>query len=377
MGFELITNDSSTSARAGRIHTGHGVINTPAFMPVGTSGSVKGVHQRELAEDIRAQIILTNTYHLYLRPGSEIISKAGGVHKFIGWHKPVLTDSGGFQVYSLGAIRKITDDGVEFSSHIDGSKHFFTPEKAVQVQREIGADIIMAFDECVSYPCEESDTIKSMERTHRWLERCMKYFNENPDLHGYPQTIIPIVQGNIYKNLRQESASFITTYPSPGYAIGGLSVGEPDEMLYEITAYTCSLLPQNNFRYLMGVGTPENLLECISVGVDLFDCVIPTRNARNGMLFTKNGILHIKNNRHKDDFSPLDPDGTSFADRQYSRAYLRHLFNVNERLAAMIASVHNLRFYQYLMEEARKNIIEGTFNPWKKEMMESVGRDYP
>jgi len=374
MKFSLISTDKNTKARAGEIETDHGKIETPIFMPVGTAGTVKAVHQQELRTDINAQIILGNTYHLYLRPGLEIMEKAGGLHKFNGWERPILTDSGGYQVYSLSGTRKIKEDGVQFISHIDGSKHIFTPEGVMDIQRIIGADIIMAFDECTPYPCEYEYARKSMEMTHRWLKRCITRFDETEGKYGYSQTLFPIVQGSVYKDLRKISAEFIAEQGREGNAIGGLSVGEPHEDMYEMTELVCDILPKDKPRYLMGVGTPINILEGIALGVDMFDCVMPTRNARNGMLFTSEGIINIKNNKWKDDFSALDENGTSFVDSQYSKAYLRHLFVCDEILGAQIASVHNLAFYLWLVKEARKQILAGTFATWKNEMVQKLGK---
>ena len=368
MKFKLQHQDNKSNARAGELTTEHGKIQTPIFMPVGTAGTVKAVHIKELSEDINAQIILGNTYHLYLRPGLEIIENAGGLHKFNGWNKPILTDSGGYQVYSLSETRKIKEDGVAFSSHIDGSKHFFTPEKAIDIQRVIGADIIMAFDECTPYPCEYDYAKNSMEMTHRWLQRCTTHFNNTKPKYGFEQTLFPIVQGSVYKDLRTKSAETIATYGKIGNAIGGLSVGEPHEIMYEMTELVCNILPKDKARYLMGVGTPSNILECIALGVDMFDCVMPTRNGRNGMLFTKNGIINIKNEKWKDDFSLIENDGNSFVDTQYSKAYLRHLFAAKESLGPMIASLHNLAFYLWLVGKAREKIIEGDFSEWKNIM---------
>ena len=372
MQFELNSEDASSKARAGTITTDHGKIETPIFMPVGTAGTVKGVHQRELDEDIKAQIILGNTYHLYIRPGLDVIEKAGGLHKFNNWHKPILTDSGGYQVYSLAGRRKIKEEGVKFSSHIDGSKLFFTPENVMDTQRTIGADIIMAFDECTPYPCEYNYAKRSMEMTHRWLKRCCDRFDSTLPQYGYDQTFFPIVQGSVYKDLRTKSAETIASFEREGNAIGGLSVGEPHEEMYAMTDLVCNILPKDKPRYLMGVGTPANLLENIALGVDMFDCVMPTRNARNGQLFTQNGIMNIKNEKWKEDFSPLDSDGTSFVDSQYSKAYVRHLITLNERLGAQIASIHNLAFYVWLVNEARKQIIAGTFTTWKNTMVKKV-----
>jgi queuine tRNA-ribosyltransferase len=370
MHFELLYTDPKSKARAGKITTAHGSIETPIFMPVGTAATVKGVHQRELKDDIQAQIILGNTYHLYLRPTTEILEKAGGLHRFNGWDRPILTDSGGYQVYSLGQIRKITEEGVVFSSHIDGSKHHFTPEGVMDIQRSIGADIIMAFDECTPYPCEYSYAKKSMEMTHRWLKRCIKRFDETLPKYGYDQALFPIVQGSVYKDLRRASAEFIAEQGREGNAIGGLSVGEPAEMMYEHTQIVCDLLPQDKPRYLMGVGTPANILEGIALGVDMFDCVMPTRNARNGMLFTTEGIINIRNKKWEDDFSPLDTGlPHSYVSTSCSKAYLRHLHRCNELLGAQIASVHNLTFYLHLVKEARKHILAGDFYDWKEKQV--------
>jgi queuine tRNA-ribosyltransferase len=366
MNFRIEHTDKSTKARAGVIETGHGLIYTPVFMPVGTAGSVKAVHQRELNDDIGAQIILSNTYHLYLRPGCEIIARAGGLHKFINWNKPILTDSGGYQVFSLAEIRKITEEGAIFCSHIDGSKHLFTPENIVDIQRQIGADIIMALDECTPYPCDRKYAEKSVNLTHRWLKRGYERFRQTDALYGYSQAFFPIVQGSIYTDLRKASAAEVIQYEADGYAIGGLSVGEPEDIMYEITEIVTEILPGNKPRYLMGVGTPVNLLEAISRGIDMFDCVIPTRNGRNGMLFTSKGIINIRNQKWKDDYSPVDENGTVFVDQHYSKAYLRHLFISKEILGAQIATLHNLGFFMWLMQEARKKIKEGIFDTWKK-----------
>lgn len=369
MNFKIEATDALSVARAGELITAHGKVKTPIFMPVGTVASVKSVHQRELKEDIQAQIILGNTYHLYLRPGIEILNAAGGLHRFMNWDAPILTDSGGFQVYSLSDIRKVSEEGVRFQSHIDGSYHLFSPEYSMEIQRNIGADIIMAFDELTGIPATYQNAKKAMEVTHRWLERCRNWLRENPPLYGYPQTLFPIVQGNSYKDLRTESAKYIADFNADGNAIGGLSVGEPEEMMYEITDLVCGILPQEKPRYLMGVGTPWNILECISLGVDMFDCVMPTRNARNGMLFTWNGVINIKNARWKDDFSPLDENGTSYVDQQYSKAYLRHLFIAKEYLAKQIASIHNLAFYLDLVRTARQKIMEESFEAWKNQVI--------
>lgn len=368
MDFTLTHTDPTSSARAGTICTDHGNIETPVFMPVGTAGAVKALHMKELKEDIKAQIILGNTYHLYLRPGVDIIEKAGGLQKFNGWGKPMLTDSGGYQIFSLAAMRKFTEDGVVFQSHIDGSRHFFTPEKSMDIQRSLGSDIMMAFDECTPYPCDYKYAKESMDMTHRWLDRCLVHVSNTQCPHGFNQSLFPIVQGSIYKDLRRQSAEFISSRNADGNAIGGLSVGEPAEIMYEMTEEVCSILPQQKPRYLMGVGTPANILHSIALGIDMFDCVIPTRNGRNGMLFTRNGIINIKNEKWKEDFSPLEAGGEVFTDSAYSKAYLRHLFISKEILAAMIATIHNLGFYMWLMRESRKKIIEGTFGAWKDSM---------
>jgi queuine tRNA-ribosyltransferase len=372
MQFIIQNTDQSSSARAGLLKTAHGEIKTPIFMPVGTLGNVKTVHMRDLSEDVKAQIILGNTYHLYLRPGLEILQKAGGLHKFIGWDKPMLTDSGGYQVYSLTEIRKMKEEGVTFQSHIDGSKHTFTPENVMDTQRIIGADIMMAFDECTPYPCDYEYAKNSMGITHRWLKRCIDRFKETDPIYGYEQSLFPIVQGSTYNDLRKESAEVISSYGADGNAIGGLSVGEPHDMMYEMCGLVCDILPKDKPRYLMGVGTPANILESIALGVDMFDCVMPTRNGRNGMLFTRDGFINILNNKWKDDYSPIDEEGTSFVDIQYSKAYLRHLFKSGEMLAGMIASLHNLAFYMWLAGEARKQIQEGTFNSWKESMVKKL-----
>lgn len=372
MHFTLKQQDKQTKARAGELHTAHGIIETPIFMPVGTAGTVKGVHQHELENEIQAQIILGNTYHLFLRPGLDVLESAGGLHAFNGWKKPILTDSGGYQVYSLANSRKITEEGVKFQSHVDGSYHFFTPERAIDIQRSIGADIIMAFDECTPYPCPYDYAKKSMKMTHRWLNRCIDQMEKTTPKYGYEQALFPIVQGSVYKDLRKESAQTIAEAGSVGNAIGGLSVGEPDDELYEMTDIVCSILPAEKPRYLMGVGTPANLLECISLGVDMFDCVMPTRNARHGMLFTSEGIINIKNKKWEKDFSPIDPNGTSSVDHFYSKAYLRHLIRTKESLGAQIASIHNLAFYLALVKEARVKILDGTFEIWKKETVKKV-----
>ncbi len=372
MQFKLEKTDTKSAARAGEISTGHGKIQTPIFMPVGTVGSVKGIHMKEVKEDVKAQIILGNTYHLFLRPGTKIIEQAGGLHKFNSWERPILTDSGGYQVYSLSGTRKLDETGVLFRSHIDGSKHKFTPENVMDTQRSIGADIMMAFDECTPYPCDYDYASKSLDITHHWLKRCVTRFNETEPKYGYQQSLFPIVQGSVYKDLRKKSAEEIASYDADGNAIGGLSVGEPHEMMYEMTELVCGILPNDKPRYLMGVGTPENILESIAVGVDMMDCVMPTRNGRNGMLFTQNGIINIKNKKWEADFSALDPDGTSFVDKAYSKAYVRHLFSAREFLGSMIASQHNLAFYLWLVGEARKHILAGDFAEWKNKMVVRV-----
>jgi queuine tRNA-ribosyltransferase len=365
--FSIQQKDGKTKARVGKILTDHGEIHTPVFMPVGTAGSVKGIHQRELTDDINAQIILSNTYHLYLRPGTELIARAGGLHNFINWNRPILTDSGGYQVFSLADNRKLKEEGAYFSSHIDGSKHLFTPESIVDIQRTIGADFIMAFDECTPYPCDHKAAKESMELTHRWLERGIKQFRNTAPQYNHMQHFIPIVQGSTYKDLRTQSAETIASFDMEANAIGGLSVGEPVEEMYAMLETVNQILPADKPRYLMGVGTPANLLEAVALGTDMFDCVMPTRNGRNGMLFTSRGIINIKNQKWAQDFSPVDPEGTCYVDKYYSKAYLRHLVNSNEMLGAQIASIHNLRFYQWLMEEARQKIKEGVFYEWKEE----------
>jgi queuine tRNA-ribosyltransferase len=369
MHFELEANDAGSKARAGTLHTSRGEIKTPIFMPVGTVASVKAVHQKELREDVKAQIILGNTYHLYLRPGTDILQRAGGLHKFMGWDGPILTDSGGYQVYSLAANRKITEEGVNFQSHIDGSRHFFSPEKSMEIQQHIGADIVMAFDECPPYPSSYEYAKNSMEMTHRWLQRCIDWMDQNEPLYGHEQSLFPIVQGSTYNDLRKISAETIASHDCAGYAIGGLSVGEPHDEMYAMSDLVCDILPKEKPRYLMGVGTPANILENIALGVDMFDCVMPTRNGRNGMIFTSEGIINIKNKKWEDDFSPLDINGTSFVDSDYTKAYLRHLFVANEYLGRQIASLHNLRFYLWLVNEARQKIIDGTFASWKNQMV--------
>ncbi|HLW34007.1 MAG TPA: tRNA guanosine(34) transglycosylase Tgt [Aequorivita sp.] len=369
MNFKLEATDPQSSARAGTITTDHGTIETPIFMPVGTVGSVKGVHQRELREDINPDVILGNTYHLYLRPQTPILEKAGGLHKFINWDRNILTDSGGFQVYSLSANRKIKEEAVKFKSHIDGSYHFFSPEKVMEIQRIIGADIIMAFDECTPYPCDYEYAKRSMHMTHRWLDRCINHLEKLPLKYDHDQTLFPIVQGSTYKDLRRQSAEYIASKDAAGNAIGGLSVGEPAEEMYEMTAVVTEILPEDKPRYLMGVGTPVNILENIALGIDMFDCVMPTRNGRNGMLFTSEGIINIKNKKWEDDFSPIDPQGITWVDTEYSKAYVRHLFSVNEILGRQIASIHNLGFYLWLTREARKHILAGDFLAWKTMMV--------
>ncbi len=372
MKFELIAKDPKTKARAGEITTGHGKIKTPIFMPVGTVGSVKGVNQKDLIEDVKAQIILGNTYHLYLRPGMDTMQNAGGLHKFINWDRPILTDSGGYQVFSLAENRKLREDGAHFSSHIDGSKHIFTPEGIVDIQRIIGADIIMAFDECTPYPCDYDYAKKSMDLTHRWLKRGLKRFDETEPLYDHKQTFFPIVQGSVFKDLRIESAKTIASYERDGYAIGGLSVGEPVDDMYDMIEVVNEILPEDKPRYLMGVGTPVNILEGIARGIDMFDCVMPTRNGRNGMLFTRAGIINIKNVKWKNDFSPIEDNGASFVDEKFSKAYLRHLIVSKEILGAQIASLHNLSFYLWLVNEAREKILDGSFYSWKKQMIEKL-----
>ncbi len=372
MEFKIEKTDGASSARAGEITTDHGKIQTPIFMPVGTAGAVKAIHIRDIKEDTKAQIILGNTYHLYLRPGMDVIQQAGGLHKFNGWDKPILTDSGGYQVYSLSGTRKLAEEGVLFQSHIDGSRHLFTPEKVMEIERTIGADIMMAFDECTPYPCDYDYAKRSMDLTHRWLDRCVTHFNNTEGLYGYKQALFPIVQGSTFSDLRKKSAETIASYNAEGNAIGGLSVGEPHEMMYEQTALVCSILPKDKPRYLMGVGTPANILESIALGVDMFDCVMPTRNGRNGMLFTSEGIINIKNLKWQKDFSLIDPNGLSFVDNQYTKAYVRHLFSAKEILGGMIASLHNLRFYLWLVAEARNHILAGDFASWKTQMIKKV-----
>ena len=374
MHFDISHKDKGSSARTGKLHTDHGVIETPIFMPVGTAGTVKGVHQRELKQDVEAEIILGNTYHLFLRPGMDVIEKAGGLHQFINWDRPILTDSGGYQVYSLSGARKITEEGVKFQSHIDGSYHHFTPEKAIDIQRSIGADIIMAFDECTPYPCDYAYAKNSMEMTHRWLKRCMDQMGKTSCAYGYNQALFPIVQGSTYKDLRQKSAEVVSSFDAVGNAIGGLSVGEPEEDLYEMTALVTEILPIQKPRYLMGVGTPWNLLECIALGVDMFDCVMPSRNARHGLLFTAQGTINIKNQKWSKDFSVIDAESPCFVDQNYSKAYLRHLLKSGEFLGMQIATIHNLSFYLRLMKEARLRIIDGTFTSWKNKMVKQMNQ---
>ncbi|MEY5000462.1 MAG: hypothetical protein RLZZ211_498 [Bacteroidota bacterium] len=374
MHFDLLKTDSQSKARLGRLHTAHGTIETPIFMPVGTVGSVKGVHQQELRDDINAQIILGNTYHLFLRPGTEVLEAAGGLHQFIGWERPILTDSGGYQVYSLSGSRKIQEEGVKFQSHIDGSYHFFTPERAIEIQRSIGADIIMAFDECTPYPCDYAYAKRSMHLTHRWLARCFTAMEETEPKYGYEQALFPIVQGSTYKDLREESAHAIASFDAVGNAIGGLSVGEPDDELYEMTDLVCNILPTEKPRYLMGVGTPSNLLESIALGVDMFDCVMPSRNARHGLLYTWEGTINIKNEKWAKDFSPLDPTSQVWVDQVYTKAYLRHLIKTGEYLGIQIATIHNLAFYLELMRVARQKIASGEFVAWKNQLLPKLGQ---
>jgi queuine tRNA-ribosyltransferase len=374
MKFDLLQKDPQSKARAGSITTDHGVIETPIFMPVGTVASVKGVHQRELKQDINPDIILGNTYHLYLRPQTEILEKAGGLHKFMNWDRNILTDSGGYQVYSLSSNRKIKEEGVKFKSHIDGSYHVFTPENVMEIQRTIGADIIMAFDECTPYPCDYRYAQRSMHMTHRWLDRCTTHLEKLPFKYGYEQTFFPIVQGSCYKDLRRQSAEYIANSGQQGNAIGGLSVGEPAEEMYAMTEVVCEILPEDKPRYLMGVGTPINILENIALGIDMFDCVMPTRNARNGMLFTANGTINIKNKKWEADFSPIDEMGITWVDTDYTKAYLRHLFAANEYLGKQIATIHNLGFYMWLVREARKHILAGDFRPWKEMMVKNMSQ---
>ena len=374
MKFNLITTDTNSKARAATLATDHGVIETPIFMPVGTVGTVKGVHQRELKNDINPDIILGNTYHLYLRPQIEILEKAGGLHKFMNWDRNILTDSGGYQVYSLSANRKIKEEGVKFRSHIDGGYHVFTPENVMEIQRNIGADIIMAFDECTPYPCDYNYAKRSMHMTHRWLDRCLNHLEKLPFKYGFSQAFFPIVQGSVYKDLRQQSAEYIANTNAVGNAIGGLSVGEPAEEMYAMTDVVCAILPEDKPRYLMGVGTPINILENIALGIDMFDCVMPTRNARNGMLFTAHGTINVRNKKWSDDFSPIDEMAITWVDTEYSKAYLRHLFSVNELLGKQIATIHNLGFYMWLVREARKRILAGDFLSWKTMMVAQMDK---
>ncbi len=374
MDFQLIHTSANSKARAGIFKTAHGEVETPVFMPVGTAGSVKGVHIKELDEDIKAQIILGNTYHLYLRPGIDIIESAGGLHKFNGWNKPILTDSGGFQVFSLADINKLNEEGVKFQSHIDGSYHMFTPENSIDIQRSIGADIIMAFDECTPGDADYAYAKKSLELTQRWLDRCVEHFNNTSTKYGHGQAFFPIVQGCVYTDLRKLAAKHVTNYKSDGYAIGGLAVGEKEEVMYAMIDVVNDILPVNKARYLMGVGTPVNILEAIDRGVDMFDCVMPTRNGRNGMLFTKEGMINIRNKKWENDFTPVDPEGTSYVDQAYSRAYLRHLIISKEMLGAQIASIHNLAFYTWLTREARNQVVKNNFHEWKAEMIGRLNR---
>jgi len=374
MQFKLEGTDKNSYARAGMITTDHGTISTPIFMPVGTIASLKSVHQRELKEDINPDIILGNTYHLYLRPKTTILEAAGGLHKFMNWDRNILTDSGGYQVYSLSANRKIKEEGVKFKSHIDGSYHVFTPENVMEIQRTIGADIIMAFDECTPYPCDYNYAKRSMHMTHRWLDRCIDHLNNVPLKYDYEQTLFPIVQGSTFKDLRIQSAEYIASVEAKGNAIGGLSVGEPAEEMYAMTDVVCQVLPKDKPRYLMGVGTPINILENIALGIDMFDCVMPTRNARNGMLFTAHGTINIKNKKWEDDFSPIDEMAMTFVDVEYSKAYLKHLFSANEYLGKQIATIHNLGFYMWLVREARKHILEGDFRSWKDKMVKQMDK---
>ncbi|QNE38358.1 tRNA guanosine(34) transglycosylase Tgt [Hymenobacter sp. NBH84] len=372
MTFDLVAQDPQSKARAGVVHTAHGAIQTPIFMPVGTAGTVKAVQQRDLKDDIKAQIILGNTYHLYLRPGLDVLRQAGGLHKFNGWDRPILTDSGGYQVYSLSGTRKIKEEGVKFRSHIDGSQHLFSPEGVMDIQRTIGADIMMAFDECTPWPCEYDYAARSLDMTHRWLKRCIERFDSTEGHYGYDQTLFPIVQGSTFKDLRVKSAEFVAEQQREGNAIGGLSVGEPAELMYEMTELVCDILPQDKPRYLMGVGTPANILENIALGVDMFDCVMPTRNARNGMLFTTQGIMNITNKKWATDFEPIDRELGGYVSTFYSRSYVRHLFQSQEMLGPQIASIHNLSFYLWLVGQAREQILAGTFREWKDKMVKQV-----
>ena len=374
MNFKIVSNDPKSAARAGILSTGHGPIETPIFMPVGTAGTVKACHIRDVHDEVKAQIILGNTYHLYLRPGLDVLEAAGGLHKFNGWDRPILTDSGGFQVFSLTGIRKMKEEGVTFQSHIDGSRHLFTPENVMDIQRSIGADIMMAFDECTPGTADYQYAKPSMERTHRWLDRCFERFNATEPKYGYEQALFPIVQGCVYRDLREQSAEYIASKNADGNAIGGLAVGEPTEKMYEMIELVNAILPKDKPRYLMGVGTPANILEGISRGVDMFDCVMPTRNGRNGMIFTSEGIINLKNEKWKFDFSPVDSNGETFVDAQYTRAYLRHLFVAGEILGPMIASLHNIGFYLWLVRESRKHIIAGDFAEWRDVMLQKVTR---
>ena len=374
MNFNIVSNDPKSNARAGVLSTDHGPIETPIFMPVGTAGTVKACHLRDVRDEVKAQIILGNTYHLYLRPGLEVLETAGGLHKFNGWERPILTDSGGFQVFSLTGIRKMKEEGVTFQSHIDGSRHLFTPERVMDIQRSIGADIVMAFDECTPGTADYKYAKPSMERTHRWLDRCIERFNATAPMYGYEQALFPIVQGCVYRDLREQSAEYIASKNADGNAIGGLAVGEPTETMYEMIELVNTILPKDKPRYLMGVGTPANILEGISRGVDMFDCVMPTRNGRNGMIFTSEGVINLKNEKWKLDFSPVDPNGETFVDAQYTRAYLRHLFVAGEILGPMIASLHNIGFYLWLVRESRKHIIAGDFAEWRDVMLQKVTR---
>ena len=374
MHFKVTKSDTNTSARIGLLETDHGAIETPVFMPVATSAAIRGIHNKDLKEITNPDVILANTYHLYLRPGQQVIENAGGIHNFMSWNKSILTDSGGYQVYSLSANRKIKEDGVKFKSHIDGSYHFFTPEIAIDIQRKIGADIIMAFDECTPYPCEKQYARKSMNLTHEWLIRCLKRFNSTSSLYGYNQYLFPIVQGSTFKDLRIDSAKFVSDLDFVGNAIGGLSVGEPHDIMYEMCYEVCSILPKSKPRYLMGVGTPLNLLENIALGVDMFDCVMPTRNARNGMLFTSEGIINIKNKKWINDNSEIDPRGITFVDKMYSKSYLRHLFSINELLGKQIATIHNLGFYKWIIEQAKNKINDGNFLQWKSKVGKKLVR---
>ena len=372
MHFKIIKKDTKTRARVGEITLNGRKFETPIFMPVATSAAIKGLHTKDLVESSNAEIILANTYHLYLRPGDQIIKNCGGIHDFMSWDKLILTDSGGYQVYSLSNNRKIKEDGVKFKSHIDGSYHFFSPEKAIQIQKNIGADIIMAFDECTPYPCTKDYARKSMNLTHRWLKRCIREFENTDNIRSREQFLFPIVQGSIYGDLRTESAEFISSMDLPGNAIGGLSVGEPHDLMYEMCEIVCDILPENKPRYLMGVGTPTNILENICLGVDMFDCVMPTRNARNGMLFTSEGRINIKNEKWKKDYSQIDPNGSTFVDSKYSKAYLRHLFSINENLGKQIATIHNLGFYSWIIKKTKEKILDGNFESWKKSMVKKL-----